>query len=116
MALSNKLLISLSALLTLTTKPTDLNSGIEGIFSPFKFMKSQISIFAMMISIALRSIPTLITEAQRILKAHQRLNIRVVVRLSLFFALYYLYQFSYIQVTYSSSQKDLFAFLFLTSL
>ena len=63
------ILISLSALLTLTTKPTDLNSGIEGIFSPFKFMKSQISIFAMMISIALRSIPTLITEAQRILKA-----------------------------------------------
>lgn len=63
------ILISLSALLTLTTKPTDLNSGIEGIFAPFKFMKSQISIFAMMISIALRSIPTLINEAQRILKA-----------------------------------------------
>ncbi len=62
-------LISLSALLTLTTKPTDLNSGIEGIFSPFKFMKAQISIFAMMISIALRSIPTLINESQRILKA-----------------------------------------------
>lgn len=62
-------LISLSALLTLTTKPTDLNSGIEGIFAPFKFMKAQISIFAMMISIALRSIPTLINESQRILKA-----------------------------------------------
>lgn len=63
------ILISLSALLTLTTKPTDLNSGIEGIFAPFKFMKAQISIFAMMISIALRSIPTLINESQRILKA-----------------------------------------------
>lgn len=62
-------LISLSALLTLSTKPTDLNSGIEGIFKPFKFMKAQISIFAMMISIALRSIPTLINESQRILKA-----------------------------------------------
>lgn len=62
-------LISLSALLTLTTKPTDLNSGIEGIFAPFKFMRAQISIFAMMISIALRSIPTLINESQRILKA-----------------------------------------------
>lgn len=62
-------LISISSLLTLTTKPTDLNSGIEGIFAPFKFMKSQISIFAMMISIALRSIPTLINESQRILKA-----------------------------------------------
>lgn len=63
------ILISLSALLTLSTKPTDLNSGIEGIFAPLKFMKSQISIFAMMISIALRSIPTLINESQRILKA-----------------------------------------------
>lgn len=63
------ILISLSALLTLTTKPTDLNSGIEGIFAPFKFMKAQISIFAMMISIALRSIPTLINESQKILKA-----------------------------------------------
>lgn len=62
-------LISLSALLTLSTKPTDLNSGIEGIFKPFKFMKSQISIFAMMISIALRSIPTLLNESQKILKA-----------------------------------------------
>lgn len=62
-------LISLSALLTLSTKPTDLNSGIEGIFKPLRFMKSQISIFAMMISIALRSIPTLINESQRILKA-----------------------------------------------
>lgn len=62
-------LISLSALLTLSTKPTDLNSGIEGIFRPLKFMRSQISIFAMMISIALRSIPTLLNESQRILKA-----------------------------------------------
>lgn len=62
-------LISLSSLLTLTTKPTDLNSGIEGIFAPFKFMRSQISVFAMMISIALRSIPTLVNESQRILKA-----------------------------------------------
>ena len=32
-------------------------------------MRSQISIFAMMISIALRSIPTLLNESQRILKA-----------------------------------------------
>ena len=62
-------LISLSALLTLSTKPTDLNSGIEGLFAPFKFMKAGISIFGMMISISLRSIPTLINESQRILKA-----------------------------------------------
>jgi len=62
-------LISLSALLTFTTKTTDLNSGIEGIFAPFKFMKKGVSIMAMMISIALRFIPTLLNESQKILKA-----------------------------------------------
>lgn len=63
------MLVSLSSLLTLTTKPTSLNNGIEGIFSPFKFMKSAVSILAMMISIALRFIPTLLNESQKILKA-----------------------------------------------
>ncbi len=62
-------LLSLSALLTLTTKPTDLNNGIEGLFAPFKFMRKSISIMATMISIALRSIPTLLLESQKILKA-----------------------------------------------
>lgn len=62
-------LLSLSALLTFSTKPTDLNSGIEGIFKPFKFMKRGISIMGMMISIALRFIPTLLNESQKILKA-----------------------------------------------
>lgn len=62
-------LLTLSALLTFCTKPTDLNSGIEGVLKPFKFAKSQISILAMMISIALRSIPTLLNESKKILKA-----------------------------------------------
>ncbi len=62
-------LLSLSALLTFTTKPTDLNSGIEGIFYPLKFLRRYMSIFAMMMSIALRFIPTLFNESQKILKA-----------------------------------------------
>ena len=62
-------LISLSALLTFTTKPTDLNGGIEGIFRPFKFLRRGVSILAMMMSIALRFIPTLLNETQKILKA-----------------------------------------------
>lgn len=62
-------LITLSALLTFTTKPTDLNGGIEGIFRPFKFMRRGVSILAMMMSIALRFIPTLLNETQKILKA-----------------------------------------------
>lgn len=62
-------LVSLSALLTFTTKPTEINNGIEGIFKPIKFMRSPISIFAMEISIALRSIPELLNETTKILKA-----------------------------------------------
>ena len=62
-------LLSLSALLTFSTKPTDLNGGIEGIFKPFTFMKRGVSIMGMMISIALRFIPTLLNESQKILKA-----------------------------------------------
>lgn len=62
-------LLTLSGLLTFTTKSTDLNNGIEGIFSPFKFMRKSVSILAMMISIALRFIPTLINESTKILRA-----------------------------------------------
>lgn len=62
-------LICLSSLLTLTTKPTDLNNGLESVTRPLKYVKINVSILAMMISIALRFIPTLINEATRILKA-----------------------------------------------
>lgn len=62
-------LLTLSGLLTFTTKSTDLNDGIEGIFKPFKFMRKGTSIMAMMISIALRYIPTLINESDKILRA-----------------------------------------------
>ena len=62
-------LLSLSALLTFTTKPIDLNNGIETIFHPLKFLRKYVSIFGMMMSIALRFIPTLFNESQKILKA-----------------------------------------------
>lgn len=62
-------LITISSLLTLTTKPTDLSNGLESIAKPLKYIGVNVSIFAMMVSIALRFIPTLINEANRILKA-----------------------------------------------
>jgi energy-coupling factor transport system permease protein len=62
-------LICISSLLTLTTKPTDLNNGLESVCKPLKYIGVNVSILAMMISIALRFIPTLINEANRILKA-----------------------------------------------
>lgn len=62
-------LIIFTTILTLTTKPTDLNNGIESLLSPLELLHIKTSIFAMMISIALRFIPTLFLEADKILKA-----------------------------------------------
>lgn len=60
------ILIISSAVLTLTTKPTDLNNGLEALLKPFG---KKTSVLAMMISIALRFIPTLFLETEKILKA-----------------------------------------------
>lgn len=62
-------LVFVSSLLTLTTKPSDLTNGIESLLKPLKKIGINVAIFAMMISIALRFIPTLINEANKILKA-----------------------------------------------
>jgi len=62
-------LIFISSILSLTTKPTDLNNGLEKLAKPLKFIGVKVSILTMMISIALRFIPTLISEANKILKA-----------------------------------------------
>ena len=58
-----------STTLTLTTKPTDLTNAIEWYLKPLEYLKIKTSIFAMMISIALRFIPTLFNETNKILKA-----------------------------------------------
>lgn len=63
------ILISFSSLLTLTTKPTDLNNGLEGLLKPFSKFKIPTSEISMMISISLRFIPTLLEEANKIIKA-----------------------------------------------
>lgn len=63
------LLIIYSSILTLTTKPTDLNNGLEWLMKPLEWIKIPTSVLAMMISISLRFIPTLFLETERILKA-----------------------------------------------
>ena len=63
------ILIMFTTVLTLTTKPTDLNNGLDSLLSPLEKMHIKTSIFSMMISIALRFIPTLFLEADKILKA-----------------------------------------------
>lgn len=63
------LLIVYSSILTLTTKPTDLNNALEWLMKPLEWIKIPTSVLAMMISISLRFIPTLFLETERILKA-----------------------------------------------
>ena len=63
------ILITLSSLLTLTTKPTDLNNGLEEVMKPLRRLNIPTNEIAMMIAIALRFIPTLLDEANKIMKA-----------------------------------------------
>lgn len=63
------LMISLTTILTVSTKPMDLTFGIEDLLAPFKIIKVPSHEIAMIISIALRFIPTLLDEANRIMKA-----------------------------------------------
>lgn len=62
-------LLVISSLLTLTTTPAELNSGLEKILHFLTFFKVKVSILTMMMSIALRFIPTLINESDKVLKA-----------------------------------------------
>lgn len=63
------LLIMGSSLMTFTTTPIRLTDGIEKLFSPFKKIGFPAHEIAMMMSIAIRSIPILIEEADKIMKA-----------------------------------------------
>lgn len=63
------LLVIMSSLLTYTTSPTALTGGIEKLLKPLEKVKFPSHEIAMMMSIALRFIPTLSEEADKIMKA-----------------------------------------------
>lgn len=65
------LLIIGSSMLTLTTKPISLTDGIEALLSPFSRIGVPAHELAMMMTIALRFIPTLLEETDKIMKAQQ---------------------------------------------
>ncbi|KXS48388.1 MAG: cobalt/nickel transport system permease protein [Halanaerobium sp. 4-GBenrich] len=65
------ILILFTSLLTLTTSPLQLTDGIEYILSPLKRFGVPASELSMMMTIALRFIPTLLEEADKIMKAQQ---------------------------------------------
>ena len=69
MALRIILLIVGSSLLMFTTTPTVLTGGLETLLSPLKKIGVPVSVFVMMMSIALRFIPTLLDETDKIMKA-----------------------------------------------
>ena len=63
------LLVFLTSLLTLTTSPMSLTDGIERILSPLEIIKVPSHEIAMMMSIAIRFIPTIMEETEKIMKA-----------------------------------------------
>lgn len=63
------LLILIAFTLTLTTSPVNLTAGLESIMSPLKKIGVPAHEIAMMMTIALRFVPTLMTEADKIAKA-----------------------------------------------
>lgn len=71
MALRLVLLIIGTSMLTLTTKPMELTDGLEKLLKPFNRLGLPSHEIALMMSIALRFIPTLLEETDKIMKAQQ---------------------------------------------
>ncbi len=71
MALRLVLLIIASSALTYTTSPITLTDGIEKLLKPFAKLGLPTYELAMMMSIAIRFIPTLIEETEKIMKAQK---------------------------------------------
>jgi energy-coupling factor transport system permease protein len=63
------MLIIGSSLMTLTTTPSNLTDGMEKLMKPLRLVKVPVHEIAMMMSIALRFIPVLLEETDRIMKA-----------------------------------------------
>ena len=71
MVLRISLLIAGTFLLTYTTPPIALTDGMEHLFSPLKKLHVPVHELAMMMSMALRFIPTLIEETDKIMSAQR---------------------------------------------
>ncbi len=65
------ILVIISSVLTYTTTPTDLTDGIERLLKPLSKLGVQVHEIAMMMTIALRFIPTLLEETEKIMNAQK---------------------------------------------
>jgi energy-coupling factor transport system permease protein len=63
------LLIMITTLLTLTTTPIEVTDGVESLLGPLKKVHVPVHELALMMSISLRFIPTLMEETEKIIKA-----------------------------------------------
>ncbi len=64
-------LILISSILTFTTSPTQLTDAIERLLKPLAMLKVPVHEFAMMMTIALRFVPTLLEETDKIMSAQK---------------------------------------------
>ena len=65
------LLVACSSLLTYTTTPVSLTDGVESLLTPLTWIKIPVHVFALIMSIALRFIPVLMDETERIMNAQR---------------------------------------------
>ena len=71
LALRLFLLVMGTSILTLTTTPVALTDGIESLLTPLKWIRFPVHELALIMSIALRFIPTLMDETNRIVAAQK---------------------------------------------
>ena len=70
-ALRLVMIVIISSMLTYTTSPTDLTAAIERLLAPLKLFRLPVHELAMMMTIALRFIPTLLEETEKIMNAQK---------------------------------------------
>ena len=63
------LMISITSLLTFTTRYQEINQGFSALLSPLKVFHIPVGTFSMMLSLSLRFIPTLVDETNKIMRA-----------------------------------------------
>ena len=65
------MIVFISTVVTLTTKPIDLTDGINSLLRPLRVLKVPVDEFSLMLSISLRFIPNLLDETQKIMDAQR---------------------------------------------
>lgn len=65
------LIVFMSTILTLTTTPLEIADGIEALLNPLKKLKVPVQEIALVLSIALRFVPTLMQETEKIMNAQK---------------------------------------------